>query len=184
MNRSTNRFVEVQYSRQWWIWLIVGSAVLTAGVFAYGVIVQLALGRPWGTNPMSDTGLIVTAILVFLFDVGLVALFMTAHLRTEVRADGLYIRYFPFHLSFHRLPLEDVTEVEAVTYRPLADYGGWGIRYSLGLRGRTKGKAYNPTGNRGVRITYVNERHILLGSQKPDELAAAIESLRESGAGR
>ncbi len=185
MNGSTIRFAEVQYFRQWWIWLtVLGTLALTVGVFGYGVVVQLVLGRPWGDSPMSDTALLVTAILVFLVDVGLIALFVAAHLKTEVRADGLYIRFFPFHLSFHRLPLEDVREIEAVTYRPLADYGGWGIRYSLGLRGRTKGKAYNVSGNRGVRLTYTTNHHLLIGSQKPDELAAAIRSVWESGAGR
>ena len=82
------------------------------------------------------------------------------------------------------MPLADVTEVEPVTYRPVMHYGGRGIRYSFGSLGGTKGKAYNVSGNHGVRLTYTTNRHLLIGSQKPDELAAAIQSLRESGAGR
>ena len=185
MNGGTVCFVEAQYFRQWWLWLlVVGSAVLTAGIFGHGLYVQLVRGRPWGDSPMSDTALIVTASLMFLVEGGLIALFAAAHLRTEARDDGLYLRFVPFHLSFHRLPLADVAQVEAVTYRPIMDYGGWGIRYSFGAPGGTKGKAYNISGNRGVKLTYYAGRHLLIGSQKPDELAAAIESLRESGAGR
>jgi len=178
MNRSTIRFAEAQYFRQWWLWLgLVGATVLTMGLFGYGGFVQLILGRPWGDRPMSDTGLLVTALLVSLVDVALVALFVAGHLRTEARADGLYIRFFPFHLSFHRLPLAEVREIEAVTYRPIMDYGGWGIRYGA------KGKAYNVSGNRGVRLTYHSGRHLLIGSQEPDALAEAVRSLHASGAG-
>jgi hypothetical protein len=185
MTRHTIRFAESQHFRQWWIWLTMGgTAVFTMGLFAHGLYVQLVQGRPWGNNPMSDTALTITAILVFVFDLALLALFAWAHLRTEVRSDGLYVRFFPFHLSFHRLPLADVAEIEAVTYRPIMDYGGWGIRYSWGSPGGTKGKAYNVRGNRGVRLTYRTSTHLLLGSQQPDTLATAIQALRESGAGR
>ena len=185
MSRSAVQYSETQYFRQLWLWLILGgSAVLTAGIFGHGLYVQFVQGRPWGDRPMSDTALIVTASLMFLLEGGLIALFAAAHLRTEVRDDGLYLRFFPFHLSFHRLPLADVAHVEPVTYRPIMDYGGWGIRYRWGSPGGTKGKAYNVSGNRGVKLTYYAGNHILIGSQQPEELAAAIESLRESGAGR
>lgn len=179
------RFVEVQHFRQWWFWLLlVAAAAFAVGICAYGLYVQLVLGRPWGDNPISDMALLATAIAAFVVWAAALALFAAAQLRTEVRADGLYIRFFPFHRSFHRLPLADVSEIEAVTYRPVMQYGGYGIRYSFGSPGGTKGKAYNVSGGRGVRLTYTTNRHLLIGSQKPDELAAAIESLRESGAGR
>jgi hypothetical protein len=181
MTNHTIRFAETQYFRQLWLWLTMGgTAVLTMGLFAWGLYVQLVQGEPWGDKPMSDTALIVTAILVFAFDLALLALFVWGHLRTEVRDDGLYVRLVPIHLSFHRLPLVDVRQVEAVTYRAIMDYGGWGIRYSFSK----KGKAYNVSGNRGVRLTYTTGRHLLLGSQQPDQLATAIEALRESGRGR
>lgn len=174
MSEAPNlRFEEIQYSRQWWLWLtIVAIVALTVGICGYGLVEQLVYGRPFGNRPMSDTGLLVFAPVILVFDIGLLALFLAANLSTQVRDDGLYLRYFPFHLSFHRLPLENMAAVEAVTYSPLRDYGGWGIRYGRG------GKAYNPTGNRGVRISYLNGRHILIGSQRPEELARAIESLR------
>lgn len=179
MHSSTVRFAEVQYFRQWWLWLLLfGTAVPTVGAFGHGLFVQFILGRPWGDRPMSDTTLLVTAALVFLLELGLIALLLVAHLRTEVRADGLYIRFFPFHRSCHRLPLAEVREIEAVTYLPIMGYGGWGIRYGI------EGKAYNVSGNRGVRLTYHSSRHLLIGSQEPDALAEAVRSLHASGAGR
>jgi hypothetical protein len=54
------------------------------------------------------------------------------------------------------------------TYRPIRDYGGWGIRYGRG------GKAYNVSGNRGVMLELSDGQKLLIGSQRPEELANAI----------
>jgi len=90
-------------------------------------------------------------------------------LRTEVRTDGIYIRFFPLHLSFHKIPLEDLTAYGARTYSPIREYGGWGIRY------RRRSKAYNARGNRGVQLHLRNGEQILIGSQKPEEFVKAID---------
>ena len=91
-------------------------------------------------------------------------------LETEVRGDGVHVRFFPFHLSFRKIPLENVVKVEARSYRPIREYGGWGIR--CGRRGR----AYNMSGNLGVRIDYADGRHLLIGSRRAEELAEAYTS--------
>lgn len=90
------------------------------------------------------------------------------NLTIEVRPDGLYFRFFPLHRSFRKIASEDLAGYEVRTYSPLKDYGGWGIRY-----GR-RGKAYNVSGNRGVQLEFSNGDKLLLGSQKPEELAEAM----------
>jgi hypothetical protein len=67
-----------------------------------------------------------------------------------------------------RIPLERIERAERVTYRPIREYGGWGIR-----RGRD-GWCYNVCGNRGVRLELGGGERLLLGSQTPEELARAI----------
>ena len=56
-----------------------------------------------------------------------------------------------------------------MTYRPIMEYGGRGIRF-----GR-QGMAYNVGGNRGVKIKLKNGKQALVGSQKPEELQRALE---------
>ncbi len=162
-------FSEEQSFRQRWLWalLVVAVAPIPA-VFWYGVLHQVVGGHPWGSRPMSDAGLLAVAVLDTLFTVGLLALFWSARLVTIVQSDGLLVRFRPFHLRPRRIDLGDVVSVEAVTYSPLRQYGGWGIRYGLG------GKAYNVSGNRGVRLTRRTGRRLLIGSQRADELAAAV----------
>jgi hypothetical protein len=79
--------------------------------------------------------------------VGLLALYWTARLVTLVQRDGLLVQFKPIHFSPQRIDLSAVESLEPVTYSPLSQYGGWGIRYDRGS------KAYNASGNQAVRLT-------------------------------
>ncbi len=155
-------FHEVQRFRQVWLWAFLTTILLLA---IYAVILQLAWGKPFGNNPAPD--IILTAI-VAIFGVAFPVFFYLMKLTTEVRSDGLYFRFFPLHRFFHRIPWEDIKEYEVRTYSALRDYGGWGIRY-----GR-EGKAYNVSGNAGVHLELHNGDMIMIGSQRPEELASAM----------
>jgi hypothetical protein len=104
--------------------------------------------------------------------IAITALFLLLKLETEVKPDGIYVRFFPFHIRFKRFGPEDLSEYYARRYKPIREYGGWGIRYSL-----KNGKAYNVSGNRGVQLVFKSGKKLLIGSQKPDELEAAIRSI-------
>ncbi|MBL7145709.1 MAG: hypothetical protein ISS76_15840 [Phycisphaerae bacterium] len=101
-------------------------------------------------------------------------LFWLLKLETEVRSDGLYVRYFPFHFNFKRFNADDLSEYYARKYRPIWEYGGWGIRCSFG-----KGKAYNVSGNKGLQLVFKNGKRLLIGSQRAEELEEAIRSIME-----
>lgn len=115
---------------------------------------------------MSNIALAIVGPDIMLFTIGLTYLFYSLKLITEVRNDGLYVRFFP--LSHRIIPFEHIKFCEVRTYKPLKEYGGWGIRY-----GR-KGKAYNVSGNRGVQLELSKEKPLLVGSQKSEELARTI----------
>jgi len=153
---------EVQHFRQLWLWILLLSISLTT---IWGMVQQLFLGKPFGNNPAPDTVLIV---IVIIFGFGFPYAFYKMNLTTEVRSDGIYYRFFPFHLSFHKIRLEDLTKYEVRTYSALKDYGGWGIRYGW------SGRAYNVSGNHGVQLEFSNGGRLLFGSQKPEEFAKAI----------
>ena len=153
---------EVQHFRQPWLWLLITGVF---GVTVWGFVQQIVLGRPFGQNPTSDTVMMVIALV---FGIALPVLFLVGNLTVEVRGDGLYYRFFPFHWSFRRISAETLAKYEVQIYRPIRDYGGWGIRYGRG------GKAYNVSGNRGVMLELSEGHRLLIGSQKPEDLANAI----------
>ena len=161
-NRLHPLYREIQYFRQLWLWALV---LFISLLSIYGLIQQVILGIPFGSNPAPDAILVIIAVIFGL----ILPLFLyKTNLTIEVHSDGLYIRFFPFHLSFHKIATEDIKRFEVHTYSPIKEYGGWGIRY-----GRN-GKAYNVSGNRGVQLELSNSKQLLIGSQKPEELAEAL----------
>jgi hypothetical protein len=75
----------------------------------------------------------------------------------------------------HAIPLAMIQRVEPVTYRPIADCGGWGIRW-----GPNGERVFNARGDRGVRLWLSDGATILIGSQQPEELAQALERARRT----
>lgn len=112
------------------------------------------------------------ALALLLVAVGVPAFFWAAELTVEVWPDRLEVRFPPF--VKRRIPLNELRSARARRYRPLLEYGGWGVRHGLG------GKAYNVRGDRGVQIGLASGESFLLGSQRADELAEALaETVRE-----
>ncbi len=169
-------FREEQRFRSLWIWAVILPVAVGLPLhLVYGIVQQLVHNAPWGNKPLSDTALVAVGSGFTAFGVLLIILFVKMRLITEVRSNGLYIRFIPFHRGFLSIDLPEVVECRALSYRPVLEYGGWGIRY------RWKGKGYNVSGNRGVRLDFRNGHHILIGSRRAQELADCINTILENG---
>ena len=121
------------------------------------------------TQEGSNTSVVLSAMML-ASAVSLIAILSLQRAETEVRGDGLCVRDFPF--SFRKIALENAVGVEARRYDPdhynptQSEYGKSG-----------EGKGYFLYGKEGVRIDYADGRHVLIGSQRPEELAEAIRGL-------
>jgi len=160
-------FREVQKFGQRWVWLLVyGIAALTW----YGFVQQIIFGQPFGSNPAPDW---MMWLIALLFGIGLPVFFHRLRLIVEVQDDHIYIRYVP--LATRQIPFAEIERYQVRTYQPIKEYGGWGIR------GWSPDKiAYNVSGNRGVELELHGGRKIMIGSQRPEELAQAIEARAQS----
>lgn len=163
VNNANLLYREIQYFRQFWVWILL---IAVSAIAIWSMIQQVLLGKPFGSNPAPDAVLV---IILIVFGFGFPYVFYKMNLAIEVRSDGIYYRFFPFHLSFHKIALEDIKRFKVRTYRPIREYGGWGIRYG------GKGKAYNVSGNRGVQLELSNGKQLLFGSQHPEELSEALD---------
>ena len=143
---ETLAYHEVQQFRQIWIVLIVG---FLAALAWYSFVV-----------------LIILAIFGIAFPVW----FWLLKLEIQVTGTALRFRMYLLHPSWKEVPFADIASVIAVIYRPLREYGGWGIRF-----GR-KGMAYNISGDRGVQVTLKNGKSFLLGSLRAGELELVLRS--------
>ncbi|HVO76303.1 MAG TPA: hypothetical protein VMT35_19945 [Ignavibacteriaceae bacterium] len=165
-------YKETQKFRQTWLWVILGiTGLIVTGIFAYGFYIQIIEGEEFGNNPMSDNTLIIVFISTVIFFILLFSLFVMAKLITVIDQNGIEYRFFPFHLNAHRINWEVVERYEVVKYNPVLEYGGWGIRYGF------KGKAYNVSGNKGLRLFLKNGRNIILGTQRDIELTEFLRNL-------
>ena len=158
-------FREAQRPRHWYFWAFLVYLILMIWSMA---VYQLLLGIPVGNNPASDWEL---TVILILAGVIFPAFLLLTKLEVEVRADGLFVRFLPLHLRFRNIPLDEVIDVQSVTFSPLGDFGGWGIRYG------DQGKAYTINGKRGVRLTYKDGHGLLIGSLLPEELEMAIRTI-------
>ncbi|WP_458186039.1 hypothetical protein [Haladaptatus sp. NG-WS-4] len=166
---------EVQRFRQGWLWAFLLVTNVPVGLLVAVIIVDESGG-------FTREAVTTIVLVVFALVLPLVAIHRAA-LVTEVRDDGLYCKFFPFHLRYRHVRFDAMTHVESTSYSPIRDYGGWGVRLgvSLSRRGLTwdeKGMAYVVSGARGVRIERTDARPLLVGSQRADELRRAIDARR------
>jgi hypothetical protein len=168
-SNSEVSFQEIQKFRQRLLWiLLLLIDILALIFFGYGIFKQLVLGQAWGSRPLSDIALVIVGSFFILLLAVLTYIFYTMKLITEVRNEGLTLRFHP--LTHQIIPYEHIKTCEVRKYHPIREYGGWGIRY-----GR-KGKAYNVSGTLGVQLELVQGKSLLIGSQRPEELANAIQA--------
>ena len=138
-------FHETQRMRQPWIWALLGLATVPA--FVFNSVVGL---------------LVILIVAAFLYSIQLI---------TEVRTDGVYIRFAPIHRSFRRLPFDQITRVERTEFG-LLTYGGIGVRWTPDT------VAYMTTRGSGVKIDRKGKKSVVIGSRETPALLSVVEELR------
>lgn len=155
-------FSEEQRFHQPWTFVPV---IIVAGLGWYSFIHQIILRKPFGTNPAPDA---VVWVIWIIFGILFPWFFLSLRMTTEFREEGILIRFPPF--SRRLIPLSSIKSFAVREYRPLKEYGGWGIR-----RSSKYGTAYNVSGNRGVQLELTEGHKVLIGSQEPEQLADALK---------
>ena len=146
----------------------IALALASPPCFMLGLLIwQVVLGHTWGKHPMSNGDVIGWTIFLWLVYFRLI----TVRLVTEVRPRELVIALRGLW-RLRRVPLDRIRSVETITHDIARDYGGYGIRSTR------EGKAYVAGGSRGVRVTLDEGEKLVVGSQRPDELAAAVDAAR------
>jgi len=128
---------------------------------------QIVLGIPIGTSPPPDSAVWLMWGMLGIVGPGIVWLL---RLTIEVRTDEVVVRYRP--LLVKRFRMSEIESVEAVTYRPMRDWLGWGIRWLP-----WKGWAYTISGDRGVVLRFRDGGRVLIGARDPEGVAGVIASV-------
>jgi hypothetical protein len=148
-------FREVQYF-PWW------ATIPMAASAPFVLILGLTQA---GTKPLP----LPVAVLMSLFLTGIFLLLF--RMVTTVYADRIVIEFGWLKLVRFTMPLSEIQSARAVTYHPLAEFGGWGIRF-----GRNGKRAYSARGNKAVEVG-ATKRTILIGTELPDQLNEVVNGL-------
>lgn len=137
-------------------------------MYIFAIVQQVFFGVKFGKNPASDTALIISLAVLMLMTL----LFYSTRLDTEINSDGIHVRFFPFQFSFRHHPWETIRNCYVRKYKPIREYGGWG------MRGLGKNRALNVKGDMGVQIEFIDGRKLLIGTGKAEEISSILVNLK------
>ncbi len=142
---------EKQYA-MWWVHAIV--IVSIGAALATMIAAPEEAGGWWLIIPI--------VILLAIY-----GLFMP--MTVEVSSDAVRVRFGHFGWPKWVFPIAEISDARVVTFRPIRDYGGWGIR-----RGED-GYCLNERGSEGVRFEHAGKTYTL-GSDAPEQLLSALRT--------
>lgn len=150
-------FIEKQRFSQWWLWLLL-------------FLVVSNLVREFLNGTVEEKqALFFSALTLTLTSV----LFGIMKLETLIDTNGISVRFFPFHLKKKHFNWDQLESCSIRTYKPVIEYGGWGIRKTFS----GKGTAYNVKGKVGLQLVFKNGDRLLIGTQKAEELNEVLKTL-------
>jgi hypothetical protein len=146
-------FEEEQRFSQWVLWLFF-ALVIGDLVYAY-----------FSDNAAKEDRLVGIVITCLVF-----CAFLFFKLKTRINAQGIYVQFVPFHRAERFYPWSGIALAEVRSYKPLREYGGWG------LRGLGSNRALNVRGKMGIQLVFENGNRLLIGTQKGGQAKEAIDA--------
>ncbi len=143
----------------WWIILPVSLAIILS--LLYGVYWQLVMGEPWGTEPMSDTGLLIMTLVSFTVLTVVLWVLLSVRLETAIDQTGITFQYYPHMRKPRHIPKTEIKTYEARRRG-----------YRRSLTGRQQRLLIS--GRDALIITLVSGKTIIIGTQKPAQVKAAL----------
>ena len=113
-------------------------------------------------------------ILLMVFVIMALAMGILFNIKLETRIDekGIHYKYFPF-IKWRLIEKSKIREAKVIEFNPFTDHGGWG------MKGNKTTKAFTILGENGLSIDIGEKKTILLGTQKPKELAEFLDNWME-----
>lgn len=142
---------------------------------AFYFIIGLLIAITW---KLQDTGIMVGALPA----IGVVLLLSLLFGRLSITVDGRSLRIVYGYLGIIKkeFPLSQIREARVVDYRPVRQFGGWGIRCGT-FEGKKTG-CYSMKGSRGVllilarelRVCVTKTDRVIIESASPEKLRSAL----------
>lgn len=157
-------FKEKQRFAQLWLILLMAISALVP----IGIILNQYFKDPKSMSVLSLT----STILIILVATCLIFLF---NLTTRIDEQGIYYKFFPFHLKQKKIPWSAISKAYVRQYDALSEYGGWGLKGGR-FWNKAKGTAINVSGDIGIQLELKNGKKLLIGTQKEKEASSTLSN--------
>jgi len=159
------------------LYLVMGTIyAIPITIFAIAFYYQFMLKQPWGHKPITDTGLLITALLIFAVLIISAILLFGSKLTVIITRETISFTFWPYFKKKISYSKSDIEKYEIREYKPIIEYGGWGVKQ--GKKG--VGKAYNVRGNIGLQLYLKDGKRVLIGTERGDALLRAMNKLMEN----
>jgi hypothetical protein len=154
-----------------WIFLVIIPVI--------AIVIFFAKYNEWdgGTmeiNQMDDLlGLAILGGILFIMMTGLTILFYSMKLTTNIRTDGISIKYYPFMGKERFYSRVQIKKYEVRKFNPKREYGGHGLKKGR----RRSGKSYTVSGRLGLQLYLNNGDKVLIGTRRKEAISYAMEKM-------
>ncbi len=126
----------------------------------------------WGllTNPPSE-GALPSVIIAAVVSLGVLVELVFGGLRIELFTDSMRLSLGRVGWIKKSVRYDEIDRLEPVTYRPLREFGGWGVR-GFGVK-----QAWTARGKRALVLHRSDGSQIYVGSPHPEQLADRVRSV-------
>lgn len=157
-------FTEIQRFNQWWIQLLNLGMVL----FLLCALYQWFVAKEPTGNVAPDD--IIGQLVLIFATIPVLLLLYYMKLESSIDEIGIHYQFLPFHFSKKTVRWSDMLECNVRKYNPIREFGGWGLRGSLG-----KNRAYSIKGNMGIQMILKDGKKILIGTQRKAEAQQVLD---------
>lgn len=132
--------------------------------FVFNLIYQK--GEFTGISGALAVGFVVSALAIIVTNTKMV---------TQIRDDGIYVRFPPFQAGFKKFLWKDIKQVYIRRYNATSEFMGWGIKTG------PMGTGYIVAGDIGIQIVLKNNYKVLIGTQQSEKVDAILKAMRLNG---
>ena len=143
-----------------WVRAILWGAVT---VSCYPVLAGVDTDLPFATRALIAAGIVTFAAAIEA---------LLGGLTVRVQETRLFLHLGRVPLVRRTVPYDEVVSLESVRYRPIREFGGWGVR------GWGKRKAWSARGDHAVALELEGGRLLLVGSERPRRLEERIRAAK------
>ena len=157
-------FTEIQKFNKWWMYILFSSPFLFVS-FSF-LLAQLNVIVPKGEEKLP-----IEVIIILIFCLLFLIWGISTSLITQINEKGISAQFKGIPFCKKQFLWDEIQSINVIEYSPLADYGGWGVRYSL----TKNGWCYNISGKIGIKIIGINHKPFLIGTQQKEEAEKIIK---------